>query len=153
MANSAATKNPFARMKKRASSKYQVGILTAGRCSVARGAWWAGIVSSRFRGAGRGLHHLVQRLPEARVRLRDHLLVGDRHIASSQPGGGEGHGDAMIVVGLHNGSVCRPTRMDEERVAPFLHSGAEALELSCHGGKAIGLFHSQVLYVHDLHGP
>src|SRR6266849_2257306 len=77
-ANSVATKKPFATMKASARRRYQLGM-------------WA---SPLF------YDDLVEGLPEARIRLRDHLLVRDRDVASRESGNGEGHGDAMVVVRL-----------------------------------------------------
>src|SRR5947209_20216654 len=77
IANSAATKNPFAMMNSKARSKYQPGMLTEregpSRYEMEGRPWKRGIVSRVTKG-GSG-RHLIQRPPEARIRLRHHLLV------------------------------------------------------------------------------
>src|SRR3954468_10107779 len=92
IANSAATKNPFAMMNSKASSRYQPGILTEreGRTRYKMGGrpWKGGIVSRVSKPAALR-YYLVQSPPESRIRLRHHLLVRDRHVSARQSRDGE----------------------------------------------------------------
>src|SRR3954467_232105 len=82
MANSAATKNPFATMNSKARSKYQPGMLTEregpSRYEMEGRPWKVWIVSRLTKGVSRC--HFIQCPPEARIRLRHHLLVRNRHV-------------------------------------------------------------------------
>src|SRR3954449_3559214 len=108
IANSAATKNPFAMMNSKARSKYQPGMLTEregpSRYEMEGRPWKGGIVSivsapppPRLR-VNPSPCEFIQRSPEARIRLRHHLLVCNRDVAARESGDGEGHRDAVIVV-------------------------------------------------------
>src|SRR5882762_8522872 len=72
IANSAATKNPFAMMKSNASSRYQVGILSGSARealrNVARIPWWRAIVA---KAGGNGVRE---------VRKRDEVLSAQQHL-------------------------------------------------------------------------
>ena len=67
-------------------------------------------LSSRVGGRLAHAIDFIQRPPEARVRLRHHLLVRDRDVAAGEAGDGEGHGDAVVVVRLDRGGVGRSSR-------------------------------------------
>src|SRR6185436_33142 len=92
IANSAATKNPFASTNRNARIRYQPGM---------EGALFYG---------------LFQSSPETGVGLRDDLLVGDGDIVSREPRDGEGHGDAVVVVRLDDRGLVVPARLDQQRV-------------------------------------
>src|SRR5687768_260896 len=82
MANSAATKNPFAATNRRARSTYQT------------------FMRERPRILACGQDDLVQRPPEAGVRLRYHPFAGDGNTSAGQAGNRERHRDPVVIMGL-----------------------------------------------------
>src|SRR5687768_2656438 len=98
IANSAATKKPFARTKRKARSSSQMSMK----------AGWG--LSYRF----------VQRSPEPRIRLRHHLLPGDRHVPAREAGDREGHRDAVVVVRFDRRRGVAPAGMNQQRVGALL---------------------------------
>src|SRR5687767_12940247 len=89
MANSAATKNPFATTKRNARTKYQPGMLTGYRRGGQATEVRCPCGSSFYSGVGRRRgYDLVEGLPEPRIRLRNDLFLRDGDASPRQAADG-----------------------------------------------------------------
>src|SRR5438067_10248080 len=98
IANSAATNTPFATIKARANSKYQVG----------KGCGWL-LYQARRR------DDFVKGTPETRVGFGNHLLVGDRDFTARKSSNCKGHRDPVVAVSLDDRRPAPPPGLDAKR--------------------------------------